>query len=721
MASSAQTSRSKKPLGTYIETRGFRPEIQGLRALAVLLVVMYHVWFGKVSGGVDVFLLVSAFLLSLSSLRKINEHKPLQLVKYWAHVFQRLMPAASVAIILTLIASLLILPFSRHMGLVEDAKASLLYYQNWHLAFNAVDYYQQDATRKTPFQHFWSLSMQGQIFILWPILFASVALMVRKLRFNLMGSTALVFGTVFVASLTWSVISTNTQQTFAYFDTRARLWEFAAGTLIAMATMLWKAPKALRIIMGWVGVIGLVSAGMILPVETGFPGYMALWPILSAALVMLAGNTGSKAGVDSLLSSKPLLWIGESAYGLYLVHWPLLILYTAVANKTQAGWLDGLIIILISVALAWCLHRFIEQPLRGGKDSKARTAPPSTRRAKFEKYRTNNPWARPISTVLACLAAVGGTVTASAYAVQERADARSEYEAMAGSDMFPGALNTDPNAIYREEPIPYTVDQQRIALQGSCSSIYPGFAPNPLLENSDGERDCWAAMYGGDVDAPLTVMVGDSHAHHALPMVSEFAENQGSNLIVMLRPGCRFTIPAESFSVAGPENTPSCKEFNAEALKTIAGLRPDNVVAVSTRSSSASGDEQFVRGLDNVARQVTAAGGNFIALRDNPRFVQNMFTCYEENMLNYSGCGEPLENKLAPTNAAIAGLSGLPNIYHVDLTDSYCPDGFCPAVVGNVVVYMDDNHVSKQFAYTTAPIFRQQLLDQGWSIRESLN
>ena len=163
--STAEKTRRRKPLGTYLETRGFRPEVQGLRALAVLLVVMYHVWFGKVSGGVDVFLLVSAFLLSLSNLRKINEHKPLNLIKYWLHVFQRLMPTAGVVLLLTLLASYFIMPASRFAAMVADAKASLLYYQNWHLAFSAVDYYQQNATLKTPFQHFWSLSMQGADFL----------------------------------------------------------------------------------------------------------------------------------------------------------------------------------------------------------------------------------------------------------------------------------------------------------------------------------------------------------------------------------------------------------------------------------------------------------------------------------------------------------------------------------------------------------------------------
>ena len=233
---------SDYPLEKFIESRGFRPEIQGLRAFAVLLVVLYHVWFGKVSGGVDVFIFISAFLLSLSFMRKINEGKLLNLLSYWLHVFQRLLPVATVVIAGTTIASFFILAPSRWSQTVTDATSSLFYFQNWNLAFSSVDYYAQNASVKSPFQHFWSLSIQGQIFIIWPLLFAAVAYFVRRFRGNLFTTAVFVFNTVFVASLTFSIVETDTNQGFAYFDTRTRLWEFAIGTLLAMLPLKWKAP-----------------------------------------------------------------------------------------------------------------------------------------------------------------------------------------------------------------------------------------------------------------------------------------------------------------------------------------------------------------------------------------------------------------------------------------------------------------------------------------------
>jgi peptidoglycan/LPS O-acetylase OafA/YrhL len=160
---------------------GYRPEVQGLRALAVLMVVTYHVWLGRVSGGVDIFLLVSAFLLTLSFVRKVENGAPLRLVSHWLHLFKRLIPAAVVVILGVLAGTWLIIPQSRWPDVLNEAWASLLYRQNWLLAETAVDYYAQDHSGASPLQHFWSLSIQGQVFILWPLIFAAAALIRRFL------------------------------------------------------------------------------------------------------------------------------------------------------------------------------------------------------------------------------------------------------------------------------------------------------------------------------------------------------------------------------------------------------------------------------------------------------------------------------------------------------------------------------------------------------------
>ena len=303
----------------------FRPEVQGLRALAVLMVVTYHVWLGRVSGGVDIFLLVSAFLLTLSFVRKAESGKPFGLLAHWLHLFKRLLPAAVVVILGVLAGTWLILPQGRWPQVLDEAWASLLYSQNWLLADLSVDYYAQDHAGASPLQHFWSLSIQGQVFILWPLVFSATAVVLAGLRrvprlhwLTYRGLLALVFGTVFAVSLAYSIDQTATNQAYAYFDTRARLWEFALGSLLALALPYLKPGRVLRVALGWVGLAAMVSCGLVLTVDRSFPGYVALWPTLAAAAIIVAGQSGSRYGVDRLLSSRPAVALGDNSYALYL-------------------------------------------------------------------------------------------------------------------------------------------------------------------------------------------------------------------------------------------------------------------------------------------------------------------------------------------------------------------------------------------------------------------
>lgn len=698
-----RTSHRHKPLGSFIEQPKFRPEVQGLRSLAVLLVVMYHVWFGKVSGGVDVFLFISAFLLSLSSLRKIQDGKPLKVVSYWLHVFQRLLPAAATVIAATLVAAYFIIAPSRWASLLADAKAALFYFLNWRLAFNSVDYYAQDATLKTPFQHFWSLSMQGQIFIIWPLLFAFVAFLVGYLRLKVLPTALFVFGTVFVTSLTFSVIETSTNQSFAYFDTRTRLWEFAAGTLLAMLVLAWRVPSWLKVPMGWLGVIGLVTCGWLLPVERAFPGYLALWPLLSGAFVIAAGQTGSRLGVDRLLSAKPLQKMGAISYCLYLVHWPILILYTTAIGEPKAGWLDGTLVILSSIAVAWLLHNVVEKPLRAWEKKPSRRALRYAKRSEApwnrKKQDARGAWVRPVAIIATCLALIGGSVSAGQAWVRQQQDRAEELALLAGTDAYPGALAAGSNQRYRDMPIP----------QGDSVSQFdnlsePCTAYNATVNVSLTEY-CTTDHWGGS-DAPLTIVVGDSHAEQAISMYRPIAEANGQNMMAFLMGGCKF--PTQ------PEGWEECAAFNRDVTQEILDLRPANVLVISTAASATSADEVPINELAPVVDRFTEAGINVIALRDNPRYDYNMYVCGQVNLRNLSNCSMQVSEKLAPVNPSLGLAEFNPRVYTVDLTEQICPNGTCRPVEGNVFIYIDDNHISKAYGSTMSVEMESQLLTQGW-------
>src|SRR5699024_3075166 len=287
----------------------FRPEIHGLRGTAVLLVVLYHVWFDRVSGGVDVFLFISAFFLTGTFLRRMEAGAPLAPIAYWARTFKRLLPPAALVILSTLAAVLLLLPPTTWLTTLEDAAGSLLQVQNWVLIGRDTDYDAATGAATSTLQHFWSLSIQGQVFLLWPLLFALCAVVATRSRFSPRAVVAGVFGVTAVASCGCSLHSTGVQQPIAYFDSPARIWEFAAGALLALLPAATGPPRPgsplarpwLRLVLGWAGLAVLVSTGALLEVQRMFPGWIALVPLTGAALVFLAGSTGSALGADRLL------------------------------------------------------------------------------------------------------------------------------------------------------------------------------------------------------------------------------------------------------------------------------------------------------------------------------------------------------------------------------------------------------------------------------------
>ncbi|MFJ5985997.1 acyltransferase family protein [Lentzea sp. NPDC092896] len=334
--------------------RTYRPELQGLRAVAALLVVVYHVWLGRVSGGVDVFFLISGFLVTGQLVRATGRGR-LDLRALWSRMAKRLLPAAVVVLGAVLVAGAVLLPENRWPQTVREVIASALFLENWQLASDSTDYYAQH-DQASVVQHFWSLSIQGQFYLIWPLLVLVVTLLRRSL-FR-------VLAVVFALSLGYSVWLTAVDQPLAYFHTATRIWEFAFGGLLALAVSRIDLSSPLRTILGWAGLLGLVICGIVLDVGAGFPGYLALWPTTCAAAVIVAGTTGSRVGADRLLAAPPLRYLGDLSYALYLWHWPVLVGWLVLSGRDEVGLEDGLAIIGASLVLAAVTHHLVEEPVR---------------------------------------------------------------------------------------------------------------------------------------------------------------------------------------------------------------------------------------------------------------------------------------------------------------------------------------------------------------------
>ncbi|MFJ5959386.1 acyltransferase family protein [Pseudarthrobacter oxydans] len=675
-------AKSRKPT--------FRPEVQGLRALAVLMVVAYHVWLGRVSGGVDIFLLISAFLLTLSFVRKAEAGRPFGLLGHWLHLFKRLLPAAVVVILGVLAGTWLILPQSRWPQVLDQAWASLLYSQNWLLADTAVDYYAQDHAGASPLQHFWSLSIQGQVFILWPLIFAGTAGLlvllhrIRALtRVTYRGLLALVFGTVFAVSLAYSVEQTAGNQAYAYFDTRTRLWEFALGSLLALALPYLKPARALRVVLGWAGLAAMVSCGLLLTVDRSFPGFVALWPTLAAAAIIVAGQSGSRFGMDRVLSSKPLVALGDNSYALYLWHWPVLVLALAATGVEAPNLAQGLGIVGASIVLAVLTTRFVEKPLREWHWPQRRA------------------W-RTAVVIAACGALLAGPVAIwqTTLTAEESATAAQPRELTPGA----AALNPENAAVPAPEarfiPGPSALDNDWAGIHAPCTGA--NATSNPILEG------CRQEVPDGEVTKRIVVL-GDSHSQQYLGALAPIAAARGWELVTLLMPACRFG--AES-----AERNAECNAYNQASASYVLEHQPDAVFTVASLTHEEAPFETEVPGYLEGVRPFAEAGIEVIGIRDNPRFTFNMPECIQRNGPDAPECSVSLAESLVEPSPLESYRGKLDGLHLMDLSDFICARGICPGVVGNVYVYKDDNHLTRTYVESMIPMFEQRLLAAtGWN------
>jgi peptidoglycan/LPS O-acetylase OafA/YrhL len=665
----------------------FRPEVQGLRALAVLMVVTYHVWLGRVSGGVDIFLLISAFLLTLSFVRKVESGTPLNLVRHWLHLFKRLLPAAVVVILGVLAGTWLILPQSRWPVVLEQAWASLLYRQNWLLAETAVDYYAQDHASASPLQHFWSLSIQGQVFILWPLVFAGSAVVWRLLRHRFNTSyravLAAAFAAILAASLAFSIDQTATNQAYAYFDTRTRLWEFALGSLLALAVPLLNPGKVLRLVLGWGGLAAMLSCGLVLTVDRAFPGFVALWPTLAAAAIIVAGQSGARFGVDRFLSWKPLVSLGDNSYALYLWHWPVLVLALAATGVEFPNLSQGAAIIAASVVLAVLTTRFVEKPLREWRWPQVRS------------------W-RTAVVIAACCAVLAGPVAVwqTSLTAEEAATAAQPREMTPGAAQLAQGNGGTLAPAARIIPAPAALDNDWAGIHAPC--IEANATPDPVLEG------CRQEVPSGEITKRIVVL-GDSHAQQYLAALAPVAEARGWELVTLLMPACRFGAESEARNA-------ECNAYNRASTAYVLEHRPDAVFTVATLTHEEAPFETEVPGYLEGIRPIADAGIEIVGIRDNPRFTFSMPECVQRYSPDAPACNPPLNESLVDPSPLEGYRGKVDGLHLMDLSDFICAGGVCPAVVGNVYVYKDDNHLSRTYVESMTPMFEERLLAAtGWT------
>ncbi len=646
--------------------RRYRPEIQGLRALACALVVVYHVWLDRISGGVDVFFLLSGFLIT-GQLVRASLRGRIGYREFWGRMIKRLFPAALVVLLVTAGLSVLLLPQGRWLQTIREVVASALYVENWRLTFDAADYFAQH-NEASVVQHFWSLAIQGQFYVVWPLLIGGVALLARRRLRTAVVAALLV---IFAASLAYSVWLTAADQPLAYFNSLTRVWEFALGGLLALVIDQVALPRLLRIALGWIGVAGLVACGLVFQVGTQFPGYVALWPTLSAAVVITAGATGTAVGADRLLSSRPLAYLGNLSYSLYLWHWPVLVFYLVARGRVEVGPAGGAVVVGTALVLSAATYHLVEKPVRESRIGV---------RTRWGAYR------------FAALAMAPVLVAAVAWQVAGDHLIRSRTITAADAD-HPGALALTGGFTYQGKPNP--------PLAPSFLAVGEDFAWIDNCEDSPrgAELSVCTSTTEGPPDKRI-VIVGDSHPTQFIAALLPVAEQRNWELIVLSRGGCPFSVDSE----IEPDNV-ECKNWNAAAADEILDLRPDAVITTATRDVRVGVDENTPPGFVAQWWKLDSENIPIVAVRDNPRYDTSPSACVEALGRDAPDCATPRADLYA-ADAPYHHLDDLPqNVSFVDLSDYYCTPEICPPVLGNVLVYLDNNHVTATYLSTMATIF----------------
>lgn len=638
--------------------------IQGLRTVAALLVAVYHIWFGRVSGGVDVFFVVAGFFAIGSLTRafeRASDWKGMLRAgwTYLVRTLRRIVPSAAVVVLVTVVASYFWMPTAYWSDNIGDARASLLFFENWRLIERSTDYLQQDLSA-SPFQQFWALGVNAQFYLMIAVVLTAVAAfsnLMRSSERKRRTTLFVVLGLVLIASFAFSVIYTAKAQPAAYFNTFARLWEFMIGAFAALLIRREIGSRRLAAVLGWVGLAVLLALGAFFDLSRMLPGALSLAPVLAAVLIIVSSWNRAEPVV---LKWKPILWVADASFAFYLWHWPLLVFYRWHFGY-EVSLAAGLGIIVVSLVLAVVTTKLIEDPIRKNK-------------------MLNTSWWRSLLVCGLLMVPPGAAIAYWTHLVDSRETPISEASP-------PGGLNQ--NAV------------------AGVATTAADLVPNPAVARHD-----VVAAYGmgchqnatdaevvtcewGDPEAEdLVALVGGSHSLQWLDAVSEHGKENGYRVVSMTKSGCLFG-DARGIAV---EQDPSCTEWNDTLISGLLELHPDLVITIATRS--VEGVETVPQGYTDRFEQLLTASVPILAIRDNPAFDFDPPVCVERD--SFEECSIAAEDWYSPISTL--EFPDDPSFVMIDIEPTLCPAGTCSSVQGNVLVYRDWNHLTRTWTMENSSV-----------------
>ncbi len=686
-------SRIKRILPDEPGGKGFRPDVEGLRAVAILAVLACHAGIPFLAGGyvgVDVFFVISGYLITRLLLGEMQRDNRISLRGFYARRAKRLLPLSALLLATVGVLSIIIFSPVRAAEVSGDIIAAAVYAANWHFAAQSVDYFAQ-GLEPSPVLHLWSLAIEEQFYVVWPGLMLAVTWWRRRRGKSVRGVLWATVVVIIGASFVYGLQLTDQKPAFAYFSTFGRAWELGLGAALALLGTV-KMPRVAAAMLGWVGVGAIVYGCLAFGETTPFPGTSALAPTLGAAALILAGAAlpaTARGGAGFLLSRAPMRHIGRVSYSWYLWHWPLLIFAAAIWGPLSVA--AGIAVVAVSWLPAVVSHILLEDPVR--------RAPALSR--------------LPNRALLLGATCMGVAILAG-IAVRE----------------FQPTLHTAPISEVRgaaalpDQPTPQLVAK--------------AVRPNPLRASADRSRVFYdgclvgiegtnsnKCLYGDPHGRKTVVLFGDSHAMQYFPPLERLAEKFHWRLVALTKAECT-PAEVEIRSMVADREYSQCDVWRQGALKRIeTGDKNTTVVLSSDTAYTAYGKngeqlsgkenaDALEAGYRKTLDRINAAGPQTVVIRDTPASSQDVPSCVSEDLTDLENCAFP-EPREWTRDFDERAAKATPGTHLIDLTAEICPSRLCRAVIGNALVYRDKSHLTATFARTLSPWIETGLREAGLS------
>lgn len=670
--------------------RRFRADIQGLRAIAIGAVVLYHLWPNRVPGGyvgVDVFFVISGYLITGHLLSSIGREQPLAvLLGFYGRRIRRLTPAALVVLAAVLLGTTLLRPMTAWSDTASHVLASSLFVENWHLAAQSVSYLDTSQTHSA-LQHFWSLSVEEQFYVLWPCLLIVLTWAVRRRR----GAVAIAIGAVGLASLLWGVLETASTPDVAFFDTAGRTWEFCVGAVLA--TLPFPLGRRAQLVLPWSGLAAIAVSSFLFDASSPFPGTDALLPTLGAAAVLVGGDA-SRFSLDRLSRFRVARVLGDISYSTYLWHWPLIILLPEILVTTLSTGLK-LTILVATLGLAGATYRWVENPVR---------------RSKFlSRTRLRSFAAGGVALVLVALACITTSHIADA---DGRANDRALTAAAVSSDPCFAAHALDaptcaaPWGKIDLKTLPAPLADKPVAWKNDCID--------------DTTRNTEKVCTLGDTSARRTILLwGDSHAGAWSSAFDVAGRINHVRVLVAARNKCPSSLVAPVSTSFGDhlpvDQQQWCSARNHWVLATLVP-RADQVVLADLWANYLFPGADPVAGYAGLIGAVRSKGIPITVMQHVPLTGSTLQAkvwgpkCLAEGDTHcWNGQAHALSPQTAAAFQRLQAEGYGPQVGYIATSSRFCHDRRCYFAIGGVSVYFDGSHLSNTYSASLGPWLAREL------------